>query len=142
MADCQQEMNGLPILTGCPTPTEMLLVMGSTASGNKAGYGLRPFTDLKKCILAGLTFVLNQFTIGDVGSPMAPGDSSLIITQDNVLQDSVFITLGGPELPRGVTDQLSYGVLYDTPAVGQFTINFLAPVQNTQLYILHYAYSS
>ena len=140
---CQREMNGLTILTGCPTPTEMLLVMGSTATGNLSGYGLRPYSDIKKCILGGLVFVLDQFRIGDVGSPIADGATSLVITQDNVLQDSVFITLGGPELPRDpITDQVSYGVLYDTPTVGKFTINFLQPVQDTQLYILHYAYSS
>jgi len=140
---CQREINGLPILTGCPTPTEMILVMNSTAPGNLSGYGIRPYSDIKKCILAGLTFVLDQFRIGDAGSPIAAGATQLIVTQANVLQDSVFVTLGGPELPRDpIVDQLSYGVLYDTPVVGKFTINFLAPVQDTQLYILHYAYSS
>lgn len=144
MADtCQTEIANLPTGTGCPPDTEKILFMNSSAPGNVGGYILRYVSDVRKCFLNSIKFVLNQFRIGDVGAPIAAGATQLIITQANILQDSVFITLGGPELPRDpIVDQLSYGVLYDTPVVGKVTINFLAPVQNTQLYILHYAYSS
>lgn len=138
--DCQNEISGLPTGTGCPPDTEKLLFMNSSAPGNVGGYILRYVSDVRKCFLGNLKFVFNQFRIGDFGSPMAPGQTSLVITQANVLQDSVFITLGGPELPRDpIVDQLSYGVVYSGTG---FTINFLQAVQNTQLYILHYAYSS
>lgn len=139
-SDCQQEVNSLPLLTGCPADTETILVMNSTAAGNVGGYGRRFIKDVRICFLNSLKFVFNQFRIGDAGAPIAAGATQLIVTQANVIQDSVFLTLGGPELPRDpIVDQVSYGVVYSSTG---FTINFLQPVQNTELYILHYAYSS
>lgn len=140
MADCQREINGLPVLTGCPDDTELLLVMGASAPGNLSGYGLRPITTIRQCILASLKFVFLQFKIGQPGSPIIAGQTSFDVNQSNVLQDSVFFTLA-TELPRDpITDQLSYGVVYD-PANNKFTINLLQAAQTDQLYILHYAYS-
>lgn len=137
---CQTEISNLPTGTGCPPDTEKILFMNSTATGNVGGYILRYVSDVRKCFLNSLKFVFSQSRVGDFGSIIAPGATSLVITQANVIQDSVFFTLGGPELPRDpIVDQASYGVVYSSTG---FTINFLLPAQNTQLYILHYAYSS
>jgi hypothetical protein len=145
MAGCELDFSALPILTGCPADNETFLV-GNAVGGldvngmNTVGYARRLWGDLRKCAAAGVKFVFKQFRIGDIGAPILAGATSLVITQAGVLQDSVFITLGGPELPRDpIVDQDSYGVVYSGTG---FTINFLAPVQNTEVYIIHYAYSS
>jgi len=140
---CSTEINGLPILTGCPADTELLLVMNSTATGNNGGYGLRYASAIRQCFLQGLKFVFQQFKIGSGGSPMSAGDTSMTITltaPQAILQGSVFITLGGTELPQNDTSQVCYGVVYNSPT--SFTINFDQGVENGQQYIYHYAYSS
>lgn len=148
MAGCELDFSSLPILTGCPGDSETFLV-GNAVGGldvngmPTVGYARRMWGDMRKCAAQGLRFIFNQFKIGSGGSPMNDGDDTLIINLapgSVILQQSVFITLGGPELPQEDDTQLSYGVVYNSAT--QFTINFLAPVSNNQLYILHYAYSS
>lgn len=85
-------------------------------------------------------FVFLQFIVGQFGSPMTQGQTVLVITQPNLLQDSVFITYGSNELPRNQSNQISYTVQYNTPASGQMTITFNQGVNNGELYIIHYAY--
>jgi hypothetical protein len=54
VAACDQEINGLPILTGCPADTEYFLVMGATGGAGAGLYALRSWLTLKNCILAQL----------------------------------------------------------------------------------------
>lgn len=146
---CTLDESALPILPGCPGPNELIVVGnavgGIDANGNyTTGYGRRPWSSLAACAVAAVKFMFQQFTIGQSGSPMNAGDTVLTLNFSSlgitgILQDSVFITLAGPELPRENTDQLSYGVVYNPTNV---VINFLAGVTNGQLYILHYAYTS
>lgn len=146
---CTLDESALPILTGCPGPNE-LIVVGNAAGGIDAngnytiGYARRAWSNLSACAVAAIKFMFQQFTIGQPGSPIPAGAISLTLNFSSlaitgILEDSVFITLAGPELPRENTDQLSYGVVYSGTDV---VINFLAPVANGQLYILHYAYTS
>lgn len=133
---CQTEMNGLPILLGCPADTELVLVMNSTATGNSGGYGLRYIKALRQCFLAGLDFIFNQFTIGQGGSPMSNGDTVLVITQSGILEDSLNIILEGTVLDRNDPTQMSYIVDYSNP--NQITITFIQGVQTGQTYIIIY----
>lgn len=145
---CTIDESALPILIGCPGPNELFVVAnaigGLDASGNfSVGYARRYWKDLAACAVTAIKFMFQQFTIGQSGSPMNAGDTVLTLNYSSlgivsILQDSVFITLAGPELPRENTDQLSYGVVYNSANV---IINFLSPVSNGQLYILHYAYT-
>ena len=141
MYNCQTEVNGLPILTGCPADTETFLVMNSSDPMAIGGYAVRLWKDIKACVLkgigSGMRFVFTQFRIGDPGSPMNDGDVQYVVNVANIITDSAFITLGSGELPREDTSQISYGVLYDPLKI---TINFDQAVANGQLYILHYAY--
>jgi hypothetical protein len=134
--NCTGEINGQGILVGCPADTELVLVMNSTAAGNNGGYGLRYIGDLRKCFLSNLKFTFLDFIVGD--TVMSQGQTVLVITQSNIIQDSVFITLGGPELPRGDNTQVSYTVDYSNPL--QVTITFNQAVQDGQQYIGHFAY--
>jgi hypothetical protein len=76
-----------------------------------------------------------QFVIGTEGSLMEAGDTQLIIYEANVAVDSVWISLGGSELPRLITGQYNYNVIYNP---SQITLNFEYPVQDGELYIVHY----
>lgn len=145
---CTIDESSLPILTGCPGPTELIVVAnavgGLDANGNfTIGYGRRRWQDLAACAAAAIKYKLLQFTIGQAGSPMNAGDTALTLNFSSlgiigILQDSVFVTLGGTELPRENTDQLSYDPVYNS---GDVTINFFQPVNTGQLYIVHYAYT-
>jgi hypothetical protein len=145
---CIIDESSLPMLSGCPGANEWIVV-GNAVGGLDAnglqtiGYGRRLWKDISACAVQAIKFMFQQFTVGQPGSPMNAGDdvlnlnfSSLGIT--SIIQDSIFITLAGPELPRENTDQLSYAPLYNS---GNVVVNFLSPVQNGQLYILHYAYT-
>lgn len=51
MAACDQEISGVPILTGCPADTEYFLVMGASGGLGAGGYGRRSWLDIKNCLL-------------------------------------------------------------------------------------------
>jgi|ERR1700733_2532690 len=142
---CTIDESALPILTGCPGPNE-LVVVGNAVGGLDAnggysiGYGRRTMGSLITCFLNNLVFVPLQFTIGNVGSPMLAGQTQLVITQANIIQDSVAFVLGGGILPRNDDTQISYTVDYTVP--GQMTITLNQAVSNGQQYILTYAYAN
>src|ERR1700743_2886684 len=102
---CQIDESSLPILTGCPGSNE-LIVVGNAVGGLDAngtytiGYGRRTIGSLISCFLNNLVFVPLQFTIGQQGSPMIAGQTTLIISQPNIIQDSVMFVLGGSILDR------------------------------------------
>lgn len=148
---CQSDFASLPLLSGCPADTEWFLV-GNAAGGLDAngnfglgtiGYARRLWGDLRKCAVATVKFMPLDFIIGQPGCPMSVGDVALTLTFSTlgitgILQDSVFITLGGTEMQREDTTELSYGVVYNPDNV---VINFLAPVEGGQKYFVHYAYT-
>lgn len=142
---CTLDFTALPILSGCPGDNEQFLVGNATGGYNPTtgqydlGYARRIFGDIKTCILSRLVFVPLQFTVGNMGAPIAAGQSQFTIPQVGVLQDSMFITLDGPELPRGLNDRISYGVAYNPTNV---VITFDTPVNTGQTYIGHYCYIS
>lgn len=146
---CQTDLAGLPLLSGCPADNEWLLV-GNAVGGLDAngqytiGYARRLWSDLRKCAVTSVKFKFTQFTIGQGGSLMNPGDTQLVLNYGGlgitgILQDSMFITLDASELPRTDTNVISYGIVYN---LTNATINFDQGVANTQRYILHYAYTS
>src|ERR1700734_523797 len=90
---CTIDESALPILAGCPGPNELVVVGnavgGLDQNGNfTVGYGRRTMGSLISCFLSNLVFVPLQFTIGQPGSPMTAGQTILIITQPNIIQDS------------------------------------------------------
>jgi hypothetical protein len=142
MAACDIDFSALPILTGCPGDTELFLVGnavgGLDSSGNyTVGYGRRYWGDMRKCILAGLVFVKNQFTVGFGG--MTAGSTVLVINTANILQDSIWISLDGTELPYNDPTRISYTTDYSNPT--RVTITFNQGVSNLQEYIVHYCYA-
>lgn len=139
-AACSGEFSTLaPTIGGCPADTELLFFCN--VAGQQGGYAFRPWGTVKACLLTGLKIGFLQFKVGAPGSPMVAGQDTLIVNQNNIIQDSVFITLGGPELPRDDTTSISYGVTYNPSApTPNFTVIFDQAVQNSQEYIVHYAY--
>ncbi len=47
---CDQEINGLPVLTGCPADTEYFLVIGASGGAGTGLYGLRSWLSLVNCL--------------------------------------------------------------------------------------------
>jgi hypothetical protein len=137
---CSVPISSLPVLTDCPSDSEYVLFIGATGGATSDLAALRSWSTIKQCIVNSIEYVFEQFTVGDVDSPMNAGDTVLIINQAGVIEDSVFITLGSGELPRDNAFQISYDVKYNTPMVGQTQITFNQAVQNMQLYILHYSF--
>ena len=141
---CTIDESALPILTGCPGPNELIVVGnavgGLDANGNfTVGYGRRTIGSLISCFLSNLVFVPLQFTIGQPGSPMTAGQTILIITQANLIQDSIQVVLGGVVLDRNDSSQISYTLVYGTNNV---TITFNSPVQTDQTFVIIYAYAN
>lgn len=143
MAQCDLDFTALPILTGCPGASETFLVGnavgGLDANGNyTVGYARRYWSDLQKCIVAGLTWFFQQFTVGQAGSLITQGSSVIIINQPLYLDSSLSILLNGNELPRNDNTQISY--IY-TFSGGNITIVFNQAAVNGQQYIIKYAIS-
>jgi hypothetical protein len=142
---CTIDESALPILGGCPGPNELVVVGnavgGLDQNGNyTVGYARRTLGSLITCFLQNLVFVPLQFTIGQAGSPMTAGQTILIITQPNIIQDSASLILGGVVLDRNDSTQVSYTVSYN-PSLNQMTITLNQAVQNDQTYVLNYAYA-
>lgn len=71
---------------------------------------------------------------------MSDTDTGLVITVQNPQTDSVWITVGGIELPRGETDIASYGTpVYTTSTI---TINFNTTFNNNDIIVIHYGFAS
>lgn len=143
---CTIDESALPILPGCPGDGELVVVAnaagGVDANGNyTVGYGRRTIGSLIACFLNSLVFVPLQFTIGQPGSPMIAGQTVLIITQTNIIQDSASFILDGSVMDRNDNTQISYTVSYN-PSLNQMTITLNQAVGNGQTYILNYAYAS
>ena len=138
---CGIELASLATLTGCPADDERFLVIGAAGGLGEFGYATRTWATIKDCVASAKApkFDLLQLTAEEIGI----GETSFeVIAEGEVLQDSVWITLDGPELPRELTDRVSYGVVYDPDDNTKFTINFIQGVVESQLYIIHYAYLS
>lgn len=87
-----------------------------------------------------LAFYFSQFTVGAVGSPMANGETQLIIDVGNAQLSTVQVTADGFQVPRTQTNssgQLSYGVL--TTATTS-TFSFSQSVDD-QLIIIRFDYT-
>jgi hypothetical protein len=85
--------------------------------------------------IVGLSATSLQFTVGS--SVMTNGQTVLVINAANAINDSVWITLGGVEIPRNDNTQISYQVPdYSNPT--QITITFNQQVATGQQYIVHY----
>lgn len=80
-----------------------------------------------------------QFVIGDAASAIAPGQDSFVFYEPYISKDSVWITKGGSELPRGLDDQSSYNVTYGDD--GKITVQFNEPVKTGNVLIIHYLYN-
>jgi hypothetical protein len=107
--------------------------------GVTGGYAARPWSLVRACLLnQGLTFVPFQFTIGQSGSPMTAGESQFIITQTNILEDSINVILDGVVLDRNDDSQVSYTLSYSS---GSVTITLNEACQTGQTYITTYAYA-
>jgi hypothetical protein len=146
---CTIDESALPILPGCPGAGELIVVGnavgGLDANGNyTTGYGRRPWSAIAACAVAAIKFFFNDFVIGQGGSPMNPGDTVLTLTFSSleitsIINDSVNISLDGSVLPRNDNTQISYTISYNSTNV---IITFNQAVQNTQQYILSYAYTN
>lgn len=146
---CTLDESALPILLGCPGANELIVVEnavgGLDANGMMTvGYGRRYWAALAACAVQAIKYFFDGFVIGQGGSPMNAGDtiltlnfSSLVIT--GIISDSINISLDGSVLPRNDNTQISYTVAYNSTSV---IITFNQGVQNTQQYILSYAYTS
>ena len=83
-----QELSGLPVLLGCPSNTEKILVMGAIGGQGAGGYALREWSDVKAC----LTGTVKLPYIGVVGRGRTnPNDP---IAGSSTLQDDSLIGLG------------------------------------------------
>ena len=147
---CTIDESSLPILTGCPADNE-LIVVANAAGGLDAngmytvGYARRYWGDMRKCAVSAIQFKHLEFTIGNPGSPMSNGDTELTITYGtglglnitSILQDSIFITASGPEMPRDDDNQFSYDVQYNLTNV---IITFNQGVATGQEFTLHFAF--
>lgn len=145
MAGCELDFSSLPILTGCPGDSETFLV-GNAVGGldvngmPTTGYARRLWSDMRICAAKSIKQVFLDFVIGKEGSPMNAGDSILIVTQANVIQDSVWISFDAQELPRNDNTQISYQLVYNGST--GFTVTFNQAVNNQQQYIIHFLYAS
>lgn len=137
-ASCPVELSKVPVLSTCPPDDAYVLLFNIKTDPSTVSF--IPFSILKSCVFTNLKFVLNDFIIGNPGSLMNAGDVSFTITQPNVIQNSVFITMGGTELPISDGTQISYETSFALDGSG-FTCLFNQGAMDGQQYILHYGYS-
>lgn len=90
MGDCSIEISsGLPILLGCPSDTEYVMVIGATGGAGLGQYALRKWGDIKKCVLG--TPVLPYIGVVDRGQVSPTKDP---VSGQSILQDNSLIGLG------------------------------------------------
>jgi len=127
MAGCSVEINQLPVLTGCPSPSEMILVSGAVGGAGAGMYALRSISNILSCI-SSITFPeLN--TIVGVDGVLNSGDVTYVIGQEvdnpvqNIIPQSVKVIIEGtPIYPVAVTNQIYITIVYGTN--NTVTINF------------------
>lgn len=145
---CTLDESALPILDGCPGPNELIVVGnavgGIDANGNyTVGYGRRTWSSLAACAVQAIKYFFDGFVIGQGGSPMNPGDTTLTLNFSSlgitgIINDSINISLDGSVLPRNDNTQISYTISYNSTSV---IIIFNQGVQNNQQYIVSYGYT-
>lgn len=88
-AGCAIEIADLPVLQGCPSSTELVLVMNATGGSGAGLYALRKWGDIRTCVLG--TPVLPY--IGVVGRGQVSPTKDPVAGQ-SILQDNSLINLG------------------------------------------------
>lgn len=134
---CNVELSDLPLLAGCPGNNEWFIVGNAVGGSGHGKYARRRYADLKSCILAGLSFVPLQFEIGQLGSPMIAGETALVITIGNPIEDSEIVVLDNNFMEPNLSDQISYTVSYSTTEI---IITFNQGVILGQKYFIKYAH--
>lgn len=84
---------------------------------------------------ANITPIRLQFVIGESGSLMNAGDTTLVLNYANVISGTLLVFLDGVELPTNRSDRISYSVYY---TIANVTITFNQPVQNNQLFVIRF----
>lgn len=136
MAGCTNELSNLaPIITSCPGSNE--LVLFCNVNGQPGGYAFRSWSTLLGCLSASIEFTTSQFEVGDIGAPMDVDQTVLVINQANLIPGSIFITVGGTELPQNDGLQFSFIPTYNSNGV---SLLFNEGVQAGMLFIIHYAF--
>lgn len=133
--NCSTDYGSLPVLTDCPSDNETILVGGATGGHGSGGYARRTWGKMVSCISIGDKWYKLTFKIGDVGCPMTAGDTSLIITIANPIEDSEIVTMDGSLLVPQQYDRVSYTPIFTSTDI---TINFNQGVENGQLYYIKY----
>lgn len=75
-----------------------------------------------------------QFRVGDAGSPMTAGETTLTLNYSGVVNPSIEITVDGVEMPYAEDESQSYSATYNPTNV---QIVFTEGVSNGQLFIIH-----
>jgi len=87
-------------------------------------------------VTSSTNFIPLQFEIGQVGSPMAEGETELVITVNGAIPDSETVNLDNTPLQPNLTDQISYEAAYTSTEI---TFTFTQGVINGQKYYIKYA---
>lgn len=136
--NCGVDYASLPLLAGCPANDETILV-GNAENGKGTGkYARRTYGDVKDCISSGITISFDKlnFTVGDTGAPIEEGDTDLIITVTNPIEDSEIVVLDNNFIVPDMTNQISYSISYSSTEI---IITFNQAVINGQKYYIKYA---
>lgn len=142
---CGVEIANIPEIGGCPANGEYFFMIGVAGGAYDQGYALRSVANVRKCFLSSIKFVALQIVVGvtlDGGGNviMDDTDTQLVISQPNILQDSVWITNAGPEMPKDGTG-VSVAYFGDVITANDVTINFIQTFGTGTTVIVHYAYS-
>lgn len=103
-------------------------IAANLINGGGSGTIVNPATGTSSTIVA---YNL-QFVVGEVGSPMTNGETSLIIALDGFIENSIDVALDGIDLPQNRNDRISFTVDYSNPS--QVTITWNQGVIDGQLY--------
>jgi hypothetical protein len=106
-----------------PFVGQALQIIGSGGSGTI----INPATGVISTILSKNI----EFKVGDPGSPMNNGDTSLTLNYSFILNSSIIISVDGVDMPIGVTDRISFTPFYSSLSS---SISFNNPVSTGQLY--------
>ncbi len=143
MAACGTELIDVVTLDTCPSNGEFLLFMNATGGDGVGKYAKRTWQKVKSCLLNSIVFTFFQVQVNvteqDSEIILPDGEDEFIIELDGTpLQDSLWISLDGPEMDRyPLVDRTTYSVVY---AANSITITFLQATINEQVYVFHYAY--
>jgi hypothetical protein len=140
--NCSVEVSGLPVLFNCPEDNEYVLFIGAQGGYSQHGYALRSWAKVKECLGVAPAPIIVPAIIQVITADNVTGYHVDAPGSEPIIYDSLWISLSGSELARGLIDErVTYSPTYNPD--GSVDVEFFndgGPLPENQPLIFHFLY--